>query len=361
VTGAARGTGAVTARLLVDEGARVVLADVLDDEGEKVAKQLGESALYQHLDVTSEADWQRAVEHTLARFGSLDVLVNNAALLHMAAIDETPLADFQRVINVNQVGPFLGIKWVTAPMRKAGRGSIVNVSSIDGLQGHNGCVAYCASKWAVRGLSQCWQAELRPHDIRVVCICPSEVQTAWGGKAGRNNLGALFIDDEAPGKVDRSGDVARIGAVRYSRDLFRQSSIGVLLTDRELGDGYNRVASDIANIATPVVQGDLVFGSAGYGTGAGLVEIGKNEGKLVAEEIYFLEADTLQNHHGGLILHDGMLYTGTGHNKGFPIAVDFKTGKVAWGPERNEGTSSAAVSYADGRLYFRYQDGRWSY
>jgi 3alpha(or 20beta)-hydroxysteroid dehydrogenase len=173
VTGAARGTGAVAARLLVDEGARVVLADVLDDEGEKVAKQLGESALYQHLDVTSEADWQRAVEHALASFGSLDVLVNNAAVLHMAAIDETPLADFQRVINVNQVGPFLGIKWVTAPMRKAGRGSIVNVSSIDGLQGHNGCVAYCASKWAVRGITRVAALELGRFGIRVNCVCPA--------------------------------------------------------------------------------------------------------------------------------------------------------------------------------------------
>jgi 3alpha(or 20beta)-hydroxysteroid dehydrogenase len=155
VTGAARGTGAVTAGLLVDEGARVVLADVLDNEGEKVAKQ------------------QRAVEHALARFGSLDVLVNNAAVLHMAAIDETPLADFQRVINVNQVGPFLGIKWVTAPMRKAGRGSIVNVSSIDGLQGHNGCVAYCASKWAVRGITRVAALELGRFGIRVNCVCPA--------------------------------------------------------------------------------------------------------------------------------------------------------------------------------------------
>ena len=173
VTGAARGTGAATARLLVAEGARVVLADVLDGEGELVAKQLGEAALYLHLDVTSEPDWQRAVEHTLARFGSIDVLVNNAAVLHMAAIDETQLADFQRVVAVNQVGPFLGIKWVAPTMREARRGSIVNVSSIDGLQGHNGCVAYCASTWALRGITRVAALELGRFGIRVNCVCPA--------------------------------------------------------------------------------------------------------------------------------------------------------------------------------------------
>ncbi len=137
---------------------------------------------------------------------------------------------------------------------------------------------------------------------------------------------------------------------------------GVIGIDAETGKylwGYNRVANDIANIATPLVDGDYVFASSGYGTGSALLKISSNgEGGLQAEEVYFLAADTMQNHHGGLILHDGHVYTGTGHNKGFPLAVRMKDGAVAWGPERNDGQNSAAISFADGRIYFRYQDGR---
>jgi len=101
-----------------------------------------------------------------------------------------------------------------------------------------------------------------------------------------------------------------------------------------------------------------VFVSTGYGTGSALLRLHKDGDGIRAEEIYFLEGETLQNHHGGLILHKGYVYTGTGHNKGFPISVEMATGKIAWGPERNEGRDSAAIAYADGRIYFRYQDGR---
>ncbi len=173
VTGAARGTGEATARLFVEEGARVLLGDVLDARGEAVAKALGERAAYLHLDVTSEADWRRAVDFACARFGGLDVLVNNAALLHMAAIADTTLADFERVVRVNQIGTFLGIKAVIEPMKRAGRGSIVNVSSIDGLQGHNGVVAYASSKWAVRGITKVAALELGRFGIRVNAVCPA--------------------------------------------------------------------------------------------------------------------------------------------------------------------------------------------
>jgi 3alpha(or 20beta)-hydroxysteroid dehydrogenase len=173
VTGAARGTGEATARLFAAEGARVVLGDVQDAPAEAIAKELGDAARYVHLDVTREADWRRAVEATLEAFGRLDVLVNNAAVLHMAAIADTTLEDFERVVRVNQTGVFLGIKAVIEPMRQAGRGSIVNVSSIDGLQGHNGVVAYCASKWAVRGITRVAALELGKWGIRVNCVCPA--------------------------------------------------------------------------------------------------------------------------------------------------------------------------------------------
>ena len=167
VTGAARGTGEATARLFVREGARVALADVIDDNGESAAKALGDAAVYLHLDVGSESDWQRAVESTVGHFGSLDVLVNNAGVLHMAAITDTELSDFERVIRVNQVGTFLGVKSVVAAMKRAGGGSIVNISSIDGLQGKNGLVAYSSSKWAVRGITKVAALELGKFGIRV--------------------------------------------------------------------------------------------------------------------------------------------------------------------------------------------------
>ncbi len=172
VTGAARGTGEATARLFVEEGAKVVLADICDDPGEGVAGELGEAAHYVHLDVTSETDWRSAVEVATERFGSLDVLVNNAGVLLLAAIADTELAEFERVVRVNQIGTFLGIKAVIGPMQQAGAGSIVNISSIDGLSAQNGLMAYAASKWAVRGMTRVAALELGKFGIRVNAVCP---------------------------------------------------------------------------------------------------------------------------------------------------------------------------------------------
>ncbi len=170
VTGSARGTGAATARLLAAEGARVVVADVLEEPGAIVAKELGARGAFERLDVGSEEDWSRVVDATLAR--AVDVLVNNAAVLHMAAIEDTTLADYERVVRVNQVGPYLGIRTVAPVMRRAGCGSIVNVSSIDGMSAKNGLIAYSASKWAVRGMTRVAAIELGQHGIRVNAVCP---------------------------------------------------------------------------------------------------------------------------------------------------------------------------------------------
>lgn len=172
VTGAARGTGEATARLFAAEGARLVLGDVNDEAGEGVAKTLGD-ARYVHLDVTSEDDWARAVETALGEMGRVDVLVNNAGVLHLASLADTTLADFERVVRVNQTGVFLGMRAVSRPMMEARSGSIVNISSIDGLQGHTGAVAYCASKWAVRGMTRVAALELGRFGIRVNCVCPA--------------------------------------------------------------------------------------------------------------------------------------------------------------------------------------------
>jgi 3alpha(or 20beta)-hydroxysteroid dehydrogenase len=173
VTGAARGTGEATARILAAEGALVVVGDINDDVGEAVTKTLGNASRYVHLDVTSEDDWSRAVETTVGEFGRVDVLVNNAGVLHLAALPDTALADYERVVRVNQTGVFLGMRAVSVPMIEARTGSIVNISSIDGLQGHTGAVAYCASKWAVRGMTRTAALELGRFGIRVNCVCPA--------------------------------------------------------------------------------------------------------------------------------------------------------------------------------------------
>ncbi len=121
--------------------------------------------------------------------------------------------------------------------------------------------------------------------------------------------------------------------------------------------GYNRVANGTANVATPLVDGDYVFASTGYGTGSVLLRLSPAGNDIRAEEVYFVEGGTLQNHHGGLIMHGGHVYGGTGHKRGYPICLELQSGKLIWGPMRNAGNGSAAVSYADGHLYFRYQDG----
>ena len=132
----------------------------------------------------------------------------------------------------------------------------------------------------------------------------------------------------------------------------------------ESGRGTNgkvwRLAGPIilANISTPLIQGDYVFASSGYETGSALIKIEREGEKFTASEIYFLEPNVMQNHHGGMVLHDGHVYSGTGLNKGFPLCVALGSGAVRWGPIRNAGRNSAAPIYADGRLYFRYQDGR---
>jgi 3alpha(or 20beta)-hydroxysteroid dehydrogenase len=173
VTGAARGAGAVIARRLAERGARVVLGDVRHEAGEKVAAGIGAAASYVPHDVTSESDWKRIVEHTLSRHGKVDVLVNNAAVLHLGTIERTDAATFRRVFEINTLGPYLGVRAVLEPMRRAGRGSIVNIGSIDGLSGANGLSAYCTSKWGLRGFTKAAAMELGRDGIRVNCVCPA--------------------------------------------------------------------------------------------------------------------------------------------------------------------------------------------
>src|SRR5262245_1648018 len=168
ITGAARGQGEAEARLFVTEGARVVLGDVRDELGEKVAASLGAAARYVPLDVAREEHWQRAVALAEREFGRLDVLVNNAGIFsEFGATELCTLESYQKTIAVNQIGPFLGMKAAIPAMRRAGGGSIVNVCSTAGLQGTPGMVAYTASKWALRGMTKGVALEVGRDNIRV--------------------------------------------------------------------------------------------------------------------------------------------------------------------------------------------------
>jgi len=180
ITGAARGQGATFARSFVTEGAEVVLADIMDDDGKLLADELGDSAVYLHHDVTDEASWDEAVRTAVESFGKLNVLVNNAGILKWSPMHRVSLEDYMSVITVNQVGCFLGMKAVIRPMREAGGGSIINQSSTSGLEGMAGVISYSASKFAVRGMTKTAAIELGRFGIRVNAVCPGGINTQMG-------------------------------------------------------------------------------------------------------------------------------------------------------------------------------------
>jgi 3alpha(or 20beta)-hydroxysteroid dehydrogenase len=177
ISGGARGMGASHARMLVKEGARVVIGDILDDEGKALADELGEAARYVHLDVTEADQWETAVATATDQFGLLNVLVNNAGIVALGRIGKFDMAKWQKVIDVNLTGTFLGMQAVVEPMRAAGGGSIINVSSIEGLRGSVMVHPYVASKWAVRGLAKSAALELGADKIRVNSIHPGFIRT----------------------------------------------------------------------------------------------------------------------------------------------------------------------------------------
>jgi 3alpha(or 20beta)-hydroxysteroid dehydrogenase len=177
ISGAARGQGEAEAGLFAAEGARVVMGDVLDDLGATVASELGDAATYVHLDVRRADEWQAAVAAAESAFGPVDVLVNNAGILHFSLLRDTSLDDYMTVIEVNQVGCFLGMQAVVPSMTRAGGGSIVNISSTGGLASRPGTIAYGASKWAVRGMTKTAALELGRLGIRVNSIHPGPIET----------------------------------------------------------------------------------------------------------------------------------------------------------------------------------------
>lgn len=176
ITGGARGQGAAEAALFAEEGATVVITDVLDSDGQSTAAA-SRRIRYLHHDVTSEDEWIAVVQDVLADYGKIDALVNNAGIFRYGSIADTSLAEYRHIIDVNQVGVFLGLKHVGPVMAAAGFGSIVNVSSVAGMRGPATMVAYTASKWAVRGMTKVAMNEFAPSGVRVNSVHPGLIET----------------------------------------------------------------------------------------------------------------------------------------------------------------------------------------
>lgn len=180
ITGGARGMGEATVRLFASEGASVVIADVLEAEGRALAADIGAATMFQPLDVSDEDNWIALLEAVMARHGRIDALVNNAAIVAFGPIVALSVEQIDRVLGVNVKGAMLGLKHVGGAMCAAGRGAIVNISSVDGLRGANALSLYSSSKWAVRGLTKTAALEFGHQGVRVNSVHPGGVNTAMG-------------------------------------------------------------------------------------------------------------------------------------------------------------------------------------
>ncbi|MEU5209599.1 SDR family NAD(P)-dependent oxidoreductase [Streptomyces sp. NPDC020742] len=233
ITGAARGQGEQEARLFAAEGARVVLADVLDGQGEALAKEIVEEAgeeraAYVHLDVSREDDWAAAVAAARQTFGKVDGLVNNAGILRFNELTATPLAEFQQIVQVNQVGAFLGIKAAAPEIAAAGGGTIVNTASYTGVTGMAYVGAYTATKHAIVGLTRVAALELAAKKIRVNAVCPGAIDTAMSNpaqldpeadtEAAAQALDELYRKLVPLGRVGRPEEVARLALFLTSEE-----------------------------------------------------------------------------------------------------------------------------------------------
>ena len=228
ITGAAQGMGEATARLFASEGASVAIGDVNVDKLSAVATDIGGDAFFQKLDVSDDTNWAAFVGAVRDKFGKVDALVNNAGLVHFTPIEMLDPNDFNRILGVNTLGPILGTKHVAPVMKANGGGSIVNISSVDGLRGANGLTCYTASKWALRGITKCHAYELGTSGIRVNSVHPGGVDTPMGNAARRPKEEVNQVFKRLP--LGRIGDPSEIA----NASLFLASDEASYVTGAEL-------------------------------------------------------------------------------------------------------------------------------
>lgn len=210
VTGAARGLGAATARLFVSEGAEVVIGDVREELGNALADELGTSCRYVNLDVTSAGAWDAAVALAQKDFGGLDILVNNAGLFELKSIERTSYDDYMRIVSVNQIGTFIGIKSSAGALKARGGGAIVNVSSVQGLVGISGGAAYTSSKFAIRGLTKVAALELGQYGIRANSVHPAGMATPMVARPEINDFVPDIDENYRGNPIPRIGQPSEI-------------------------------------------------------------------------------------------------------------------------------------------------------
>jgi 3alpha(or 20beta)-hydroxysteroid dehydrogenase len=250
VSGAARGMGRAAVQLFAAEGAKVAVCDIVDDEAKSVASEIGSNAVFQHLDVTREEDWAAATAATTNAFGKLDVLVNNAGIGEMVSFVDMTLEDYRRVTEVNQTGVFLGMKAAIEPMTTAGGGSIINISSIDGLVAANMVLHYIASKWAVRGMTKAAAIELAPRGIRVNSVHPGFIHTSIGSPDGiARPEGRSVLDDFTKrwtplGRTGEPEDIAKLVLFLASDDS-AYSTGSEFVADGGMIAGYPSPGTDL--------------------------------------------------------------------------------------------------------------------
>jgi 3alpha(or 20beta)-hydroxysteroid dehydrogenase len=218
ISGGARGMGEQEARLFAAEGARVVITDVLDDDGKQTAADIGAAATYHHHDVTRETDWTSVVDAVLAEHGQIDVLINNAGIFRFGATTTTTEDEYRQVIDVNQIGVFLGMKSVLPHMIERRSGSVINISSVAGLMGSPGMIAYGASKWAVRGMTKGAAKEVAAFGVRVNSIHPGIIDTPMGQQFDEAGVMQIVLQQVPVGRQAEAVEVARLALYLASDD-----------------------------------------------------------------------------------------------------------------------------------------------